>query len=294
MNTGIVTERKREMLEHFRNSVEVIEHAIDCRYRIDAALEGPLCRLCWRGLSRLEREKQRGSIEAYICSEGSVFEHCDSENFSELDKLVKPQSVSDPAPSIWPATSLGVSQHSIPNQSLSGGACPSPVESPANSPCQWPPPALSSFVLRCHRTPLRGKPSQCQFPWTCTRASCPLHRRISSLSYTQLDMDPRPSHIYASPPCLPSETDSMSTATLPSKPKGKYHGRGRSEGHIPRPPNAFILFRSDFLSKGIFPPCTMGSARAVISDGLYIGLPVLRRYFPRTSSRFTEAQLRLE
>lgn len=40
--------------------------------------------------------------------------------------------------------------------------------------------------------------------------------------------------------------------------------------------------------------CSMRSARAVISGGLYISLPVLRRYFPRTSARVNEAQLRLE
>lgn len=38
-----------------------------------------------------------------------------------------------------------------------------------------------------------------------------------------------------------------------SQPMRKYHGRGRSGDHIPRPPNAFLLFRSDFIDKGIIP-----------------------------------------
>jgi HMG (high mobility group) box len=49
----------------------------------------------------------------------------------------------------------------------------------------------------------------------------------------------------------PMSCYSASTAPVPTK--GKNHGPGRSMGHIPRPPNAFMLFRSDFLSKGIIP-----------------------------------------
>ncbi|KAF8490275.1 hypothetical protein JB92DRAFT_1333221 [Gautieria morchelliformis] len=45
------------------------------------------------------------------------------------------------------------------------------------------------------------------------------------------------------------------TAPAPARPKGKkYHGRGRALGHVPRPPNAFILFRSDFLRNSDIPP----------------------------------------
>ena len=80
MNTGVVTERKREMLQHFRNSVEVIEYATDCLYLINAALEGPVCGLLPEGLSRLERDKQ-GS------SEGGFFEHSDSKPITEPDCL---------------------------------------------------------------------------------------------------------------------------------------------------------------------------------------------------------------
>ncbi|KAF8490273.1 hypothetical protein JB92DRAFT_3010089 [Gautieria morchelliformis] len=36
------------------------------------------------------------------------------------------------------------------------------------------------------------------------------------------------------------------TAPAPARPKGKYHGPGRAPDHVPRPPNAFILFRSHF------------------------------------------------
>ncbi|KAF8490271.1 high mobility group box domain-containing protein, partial [Gautieria morchelliformis] len=43
------------------------------------------------------------------------------------------------------------------------------------------------------------------------------------------------------------------TAPAPAPPKGKYHGPGRAPGHVPRPPNAFILFRSHFCANDVIP-----------------------------------------
>ena len=44
------------------------------------------------------------------------------------------------------------------------------------------------------------------------------------------------------------------TATTPSPPQQrKYHGRFRAPDYIPRPPNSFMLYRSDFVKKGLIP-----------------------------------------
>jgi HMG (high mobility group) box len=81
-------------------------------------------------------------------------------------------------------------------------------------------------------------------------------------------------HATCSPTCLMStgsNTDSATTTTWSSQQKGKYHGRGRPEGHIPRPPNASMLFRSDFLSK--FPPSVTQQDKSRIAGMCWRQLP---------------------
>ena len=80
-------------------------------------------------------------VEAYIYARKAAFLNtANAKRFGDMEKMVKPQPSVDPTASISPATSLGgSSQHSVPNQSPAGGACPSPNPAPANAPRPPPP-----------------------------------------------------------------------------------------------------------------------------------------------------------
>lgn len=53
--------------------------------------------------------------------------------------------------------------------------------------------------------------------------------------------------------CSASSNTDATTATNMTSQGGQYRGRGRAEGHIPRPCNGFILYRSDLLKREVFP-----------------------------------------
>ena len=81
--------------------------------------------------------------------------------------------------------------------------------------------------------------------------------------YTEDDAyaEPPPSSPYISPPTSPSiSTPELSPASSPRSEHSDFapprttsssHARKRKEGHIPRPPNAFILFRSEMWKKDL-------------------------------------------
>ena len=53
--------------------------------------------------------------------------------------------------------------------------------------------------------------------------------------------------------CSASSNTDATTATTMTSQGGKYHGRGHAEGHIPRPSNSFMLYKSDLLKREVFP-----------------------------------------
>ena len=75
----------------------------------------------------------------------------------------------------------------------------------------------------------------------------------TSMSHQHLVVDPQPSGRELRPRSRPSPAYSGDLQPASHPPSKKSHARKQPEGHIPRPRNAFILFRCDFVSQKKIP-----------------------------------------
>lgn len=68
----------------------------------------------------------------------------------------------------------------------------------------------------------------------------------------------------------------MTTAEIKA---AKSHARKREDGHIPRPRNAFIIFRTEFVSKGVVPPSLEAHSQNLsrIAGGVWKGMSPAER-----------------
>ena len=113
------------------------------------------------------------------------------------------------------------------------------------------------------------------FTGDCNHASF-LHKHNTHISFcyhtreniTVLVITCNPVRARSQPYCdltsINSVSDSMTTTTPSLPQKGKYHGPLRAADYIPRPPNSFILYRSDFVKKGLI-PSTVESKQQTLS-----------------------------
>ncbi len=75
----------------------------------------------------------------------------------------------------------------------------------------------------------------------------------TSMPYQHLVVDPLPSGRELRPRSRPNPACSGSVQPASQPPGKKSHARKQPEGHIPRPRNAFILFRCDFVAQKKIP-----------------------------------------
>ncbi|KAF8959234.1 hypothetical protein BDZ97DRAFT_1838726 [Flammula alnicola] len=86
--------------------------------------------------------------------------------------------------------------------------------------------------------------------YTFSSGMTPLSFSLTSAPTATQDISPQPSSsLISSPPTSPTTADeSPSTFSMPTPP-ARAHGKRRDPSYIPRPPNAFILFRCAFIKE---------------------------------------------
>ena len=75
----------------------------------------------------------------------------------------------------------------------------------------------------------------------------------TSMPHEHFVVDPSPSGRELRPRSRPNPASSSDVQPAPPPPAKKSHARKQPEGHIPRPRNAFILFRCDFVAQKKIP-----------------------------------------